>query len=202
MQSGLGTAYAEERDALRPAVDVGAGSDTDSVAQAIVDESSMDSFEAQFVAGVEMAPATAPAVEEPDNEFVRWKSIGQSLNWVNIIQSQQVAQFRLDVRRLGSPYYLCTVVDSLKAWKDLLVAQFPVLHRIAIRVLPTPDANGFQERCFSSASTINTVLRQSLLSDTFEMKTLLKVNAEWIKRMENQGGAPVAERAVVDLALE
>ena len=92
--------------------------------------------------------------------------------------------------------------------------QFPVLHRIAIRVVPTPDANGFQVRCFSSASTINAVLQQSFLTTSTTttskleililvwMTTLVMVNAEWIKMIENQGGIPAAEGTVVNMTLQ
>ena len=96
-----------------------------------------------------------------------------------IILQQQGVDFVIQRNRLRSPYYLSKVVDSLKVWKTHLVPQFPVLHRIALRVLGTPDSNGFQERVFSHASTINSVRRLSLLPESFELLTLLKVNHQW-----------------------
>ena len=145
-------------------------------------EDSIDSWEAEMIRdggahSSNQSQGHGLSNDADIDELEKWKNL--SLNWELIIQHQQGTDFVIQTSRLLSPYYLSNVVDSLQVWRTHLLPQFPVLHRIALRVLATPDSNGFQERVFSLASTINSVRRMSLLPESFEQLTLLKVNDKY-----------------------
>ena len=146
-------------------------------------EDSVDSWEAEVIGdrGAHTSNQSQGhgliSIDADMEELEKWKNL--SLNWEMIIQQQQGTDFVIQTNRILSPYYLSNVVDSLQLWRTHLVPQFPVLHRIALRVLATPDSNGFQERVFSHASTINSVRRMSLVPESFEQLILLKVNDKY-----------------------
>ena len=163
-------------------------------------EDSLSSWEAEMIMNREAHSSSQSQGHDIDsdiNELEKWKNLSKYIDWEQIIRQQQGEDFVIQRMGLKSPYYLSKAVDSLKVWKTHLVQQFPVLHRIALRVLATPDSNGFQERVFSHASTINSVRRMSLLPESFEQQTLLKVNHQWHDSGESASSAS-SDTIVID----
>ncbi len=78
-----------------------------------------------------------------------------------------------------SPYTVSKHVDSLKIWKRVQ-SDFPILKRLALKVLAVPDSNGFQERVFSFLRRIDIESRRCLSDDSLELDLILKANDKYL----------------------
>jgi hypothetical protein len=84
-----------------------------------------------------------------------------------------------------NPLDLSKHINTLLVWKRH-EASFPVLKRIALRVLAVPESNGFQERVFSFLRQIDSAYRRKLTDENLELDLLLRANVDWIsKRMDD-----------------
>jgi hypothetical protein len=103
----------------------------------------------------------------------------------------------LDVAVGRHPFRISKFIDPLQWWKRM-APKFPVVSRLALRVLATPAANVYQESVFSHATHVNSIHRRSASPVTMEMNVLLKVNDRFV--MENMASDSEFAKVLVDEA--
>ena len=148
-------------------------------------------------------------VADAANHPISWaKQATQELSlWEAItIDLSQVAAEQdvpLPVNKINNALYLSEVIDVNKWWSVQILKgspKFSLLSRVAARYLNKPPANGLQERVFGTAKFIDTPLRRKLGSERFEMLSLLKFNANFIRQQEYKRTPDSDQAAIVKVA--
>jgi hypothetical protein len=132
--------------------------------------------------------ATAAANRELDN----WLELGSEYDrdfWFNEAARQGKPLLSKDAT---NPIKISENVNPLPLLKQLQ-RRFPLICRLAAKILAIPAANSFQERAFSFATWIDTEYRQRVNDDTFERNVMLKVNGPFLEQV----GAMGADTAVL-----
>lgn len=112
-----------------------------------------------------------------DDELKRWLAL--KIDWGEVIKRHN----------LGININECTwldiakVFDPLILFKESLAKQFPIISRLALRILAIPSSNAFIERFFSGVTYIDTDHRQRVRAETLETNALLRVNYDFISEV-------------------
>ena len=108
------------------------------------------------------------------------KYLALQIDWVAEAKAQKAEPEVIELIRLKpNPSRIAQHVDPLIVWKRI-EGNFPVIKRIARRVLATPASNAFQEGVFSAASYISNPYRRAMSAQSLEKNVLLKVNSKFI----------------------
>jgi hypothetical protein len=118
------------------------------------------------------------------------------VDWATFLSREQgLSKFDVNRVKLGDCLYTSGIVDILLWWRKN-ARKYPLVSRLASRVLAKPDANSLQERVFSMASLIDSKLRQRLGEQKFESLCLLAFNKKFIR--ESESGANVTLETLIE----
>jgi hypothetical protein len=130
------------------------------------------------------------AATDARKELADWLQL--SVDW----SAEALAQghtLKLPSNSPANTLRIATVVDPLPLFLRLQT-RFPLVSRLAAKILAIPAANSYQERLFSFATWIDTDYRQRVSDITFERNVLLKVNgglmsdvgnSNWLEQDDN-----------------
>ena len=127
--------------------------------------------------------------------------------WVDVIRGQYKAKNKEDefdklltgenpyitlnehdgVRFSTDVFEMCEKFDLLDWWKTEGMTRFPILAKVAPLILAKPEANGFQESCFSTSTLLESnKLRRRLHRKTFALQVLLGLNEDLLETIDEK----------------
>jgi len=121
------------------------------------------------------------AAADARKELADWLQL--SVDW-SAEARRQGHDLKLPADSPANSLRIATVVDPLPLFLQLQT-RFPLVSRLAAKILAIPAANSYQERFFSFATWIDTDYSQRVSAITFERNVLLKVNGGLMSEVAN-----------------
>lgn len=140
----------------------------------------------------------ASRVPEPDREDLVEAEVdrfyGQQCDWYQLLKNQcvdedvleKVGQEKRGWEDLDNFEMISKYFDAMNWWAHLGKQLFPKMYTVACLIAALPDSNGHQERTFSTAQWMDDRRRRRQSDATFEMKTLLYRNRDFMSLYQNE----------------